>query len=379
MTGLAVANARIVTEDAVVTGGVRVEHGAIRSIDEAVSPTSSAIDFNGDFLIPGLVELHTDNVEKHLIPRAGARWPHPLAAMIAHDNQVVGAGITTVFDALAVGEYRRGGERREIIAEAVDALRHGRREQIFRADHYLHLRCEVSDGGVIEMAEPYLDDPLLRLFSVMDHTPGQRQFQDLETFRRYRVGMGNAASDVDREIDELREAQRDFAHRHRAIVLGWGRERGIPVASHDDATEAHIAEAVADGISIAEFPTTRLAARKAREAGIRVVMGAPNVVRGGSHSGNIPAMSLAEDGLLDALSSDYAPKSLLHAAFLVAGDAGLSLPDAIALVTRTPAGMIGLDDRGVIAPGKRADLIRVRVVDGLPVVRTVWVAGERVL
>ena len=379
MASLVVTNARIVTGTATLNGGLRVEAGVIQAIDDTGPSPPSAIDFEGDFLLPGLVELHTDNVEKHLVPRASVRWPHPLAAMIAHDNQVVGAGITTVLDAMAVGEYRRGGERREIIAEAVAALRRGKEERLFRADHHLHLRCEVSDAAVVEMAEPYIDDPLLRLVSVMDHTPGQRQFQDLERFRRHRVGTGAAALEVDREIEELRAAQHDFAHRHRQIVLDWARERGIPVASHDDTTEAHIAEAVADGVVISEFPTTRVAARLAREAGIQVVMGGPNVVRGGSHSGNIAAMSLAEDGLLDALSSDYAPKSLLHAAFLVANDAGLALHDAVALVTRNPAGMLGLDDRGVIAPGKRADLLRVRLVDGLPIVRNVWVEGERVL
>ncbi|MEM7441744.1 MAG: alpha-D-ribose 1-methylphosphonate 5-triphosphate diphosphatase [Pseudomonadota bacterium] len=379
MTGLVVTNARIVTEDSILTGSLRVDDGEIQQIDESVSSDPSAIDFDDDFLLPGLVELHTDNVEKHLVPRAGVRWPHPLAAMVAHDNQVIGAGITTVLDALAVGEYRSGGERREIIAESIDALYRGSRDDLFRADHFLHLRCEVSDRGVIDMAEPYLDHPLLRMFSVMDHTPGQRQFSDLESFRRFRMRAGTPERDVDREIAQLRATQDDVAHRHREIVLRWGRERGLPVASHDDATEAHIAEAVADGISIAEFPTTDIAARRAREAGIRVVMGAPNVVRGGSHSGNVAAMTLAQYGLLDALSSDYAPKSLLHAAFLVVNDAGMRLPDAIALVTRNPAEMIGFADRGSIAPGKRADLIRVKLVDGLPIVRNVWVAGNRVL
>lgn len=379
MTDLVLGNARIVTESGVVTGSVRVADGVIRSVDSGTTSSPSAIDFGDDFLLPGLVELHTDNVEKHLVPRRGVRWPHPLAALVAHDNQVVGAGITTVLDAFAVGEYRRGGERREIIAQSIDALHRGRAEALFRADHYIHLRCEVSDRSVIDMAEPYLDDSRLRLFSVMDHTPGQRQFQDLEAFRRHRIGMGTAELDVDREIAELRYAQQDVAHNHRAIVLAWGRERGIPVASHDDATEAHVAEAVADGIAIAEFPTTKVAARKSNEAGIKVVMGGPNVVRGGSHSGNVAAMSLAEEGLLDALSSDYAPKSLLHAAFLVAEDAGWRLADAVSLISRHPAEIIGLVDRGTIAPDKRADLIRVRLVDGLPVVRNVWVGGERVL
>jgi alpha-D-ribose 1-methylphosphonate 5-triphosphate diphosphatase len=154
----------------------------------------------------------------------------------------------------------------------------------------------------------------------------------------------------------------------------------VTLASHDDATLDHVDEAIADGVGLAEFPTSKEAARASHEAGMSVLMGAPNVVRGGSHSGNIAAKDLAEAGILDVLSSDYVPSSLLQAVFKLADDVdAISLPQAVALVTSTPARTVGMDDRGIVAVGKRADLLRVRNLDQLPIVRTVWRQGRRVI
>ena len=138
-------------------------------------------------------------------------------------------------------------------------------------------------------------------------------------------------------------------------------------------------EAKADGIRIAEFPTTHEAARAARQHGMSVIMGAPNVVCGGSHSGNVSALDLAAEDLLDGLSSDYAPKSLLHGAFILHDRIGLPLPKAVATVTAHIAAGVGLPDRGELAPGKRADLIRVRWIGDIPVVRSVWREGPQVM
>jgi alpha-D-ribose 1-methylphosphonate 5-triphosphate diphosphatase len=130
---------------------------------------------------------------------------------------------------------------------------------------------------------------------------------------------------------------------------------------------------------LTEFPTTLEAARAAGELGLAVLAGAPNLIRGGSHSGNVAAATLAEAGHLDILSSDYIPSSLLQAAFrLCDGELGLSLPEAIAKVTAVPADAVGLNDRGIVAEGYRADLVRVQVIDGRALVRGVWVGGERV-
>jgi alpha-D-ribose 1-methylphosphonate 5-triphosphate diphosphatase len=162
------------------------------------------------------------------------------------------------------------------------------------------------------------------------------------------------------------------------MVVSLAKARGVKLASHDDATPDHIREAVEAGVAIAEFPTTREAAAAARSAGLSILGGAPNVVRGVSHSGNASALDFARAGLLDILSSDYVPVSLLHGAFRLADEIGIPLNEAVAKVTANPAASVGLDDRGALVEGLRADLVRVRVVDGLPIARAVWRGGERI-
>ena len=371
-------NARIVLSDRVLDGTVVMRDDRIADVAEGASQAASAQDLDGDLLLPGLVELHTDNLERHFLPRPGVVWPEKLSAAMAHDTQVVGAGITTVFDALSVGDYHAGGLRRDIFDRATDAVCAAADIGLFRAEHFLHMRCEVSDPAMPDMFEPWVAHPLVRFVSVMDHTPGQRQWTKLEKFREHNSARGWSDQEVAETIDAWKETQQRHAGPNRTLVLELCRPRGLPVASHDDTTEQHIAEAVADGLAIAEFPTTLLAARAARDAGLRTLMGAPNVVRGGSHSGNVSALDLADDGLLDGLSSDYVPASLLHAAFLLADRPDMDLPAAIALVTVNPARMAGLEDRGTIAAGQRADLVRARRIGGVPLIRTVWRSGERV-
>ena len=228
--------------------------------------------------------------------------------------------------------------------------------------------------------ERLIDHPLLRLVSLMDHTPGQRQFASVEKYYQYYQGkFGYSDAEMAAYVAQKTELNRRFADANRRTLAALVRARGLPQASHDDGTHAHIEEAIALGMTIAEFPTTVEAATAARDHGMAVVMGAPNVVRGGSHSGNISACDTAAAGLLDILSSDYAPVSLLHAAFLLHSAIEMPLPEAVAKVSFNPAQALGLTDRGEIAPGKRADLVRVCVVDQLPVPRQVWRAGERVV
>ncbi|WP_245593363.1 alpha-D-ribose 1-methylphosphonate 5-triphosphate diphosphatase [Azospirillum halopraeferens] len=370
-------NARIVGADGVFTGTLVVRRGRIAAVDDGRSHLAGAVDLDGDHLVPGLVELHTDNLERHLMPRPGVVWPAPLTAVLAHDAQIVAAGITTVLDAVCVGEHRDGGGRRAILDASVEAIRTARDEGLLRADHALHLRCEVADPDVLDLFAPFADDPLLRLVSLMDHTPGQRQWTDLTVYRRLLVAEGWAEAEVPRLVAGRVEAQARFGAAHRLALAAHCRRRGIAMASHDDATPEHVAEAVADGIRIAEFPTTRTAAEAAHRAGLCVVMGAPNLVRGGSHSGNVAAADLAAAGLLDALSSDYVPGSLLEAAFRLHTALGHPLHRALATVSAIPAAVLGLDDRGSLAPGLRADVVRVGSVRGHPLVRAVWCAGER--
>ncbi len=373
-------NARIVTASEVVEGAVLLRDGLIADIAPG-SVARTDTDLDGAYLLPGLVELHTDHLESHYRPRPGVAWP-AIGALLAHDAQIAAAGITTVFDALRAGAFdSEAGGLRRANDQLSQAIADARAANMLRADHRIHLRCELPCPDTYDTAEQLVEEGLVELLSVMDHTPGERQFVSLDKFREYYLGKNIMTADrLEVFIGERREMNILHSDRNRRAIVNLALAKGLKLASHDDATLEHVAEAIADGVTISEFPTTEQAARAAHESGLSVLMGAPNLVRGGSHSGNIPTADVAKAGCLDLMSSDYVPASLLHAAFALPRNApDISLPEAVNVVSRNPARVIGLDDRGEIALGKRADLIEVRLMDGHPVVRSVWRAAERVL
>ena len=355
-----------------------VDNGAIAELGEGRAP-ERGIDFGGDLLLPGLVELHTDHLEAHYMPRPKVRWDLT-AAVISYDAQMATCGITTVLDSLRV--WREPGAddvdgQAGVLSAAIDDAR---RRKLLRVSHFLHLRCEVPMPDVVEDAAALIDRPDVRLMSLMDHTPGQRQFRDpvkLRDYYRGKSGMSDAELDV---VFERRiECQARYAATNNRSLVVLADAHGTTLASHDDTTLEHVEQSIRDGVRVAEFPTTPEAAARLHDAGVRVLMGAPNLVRGGSHSGNVATADLARSGQLDILSSDYVPSSLLMAALrLPQAAANFDLPAAIRTVTKTPADVVGLSDRGEIAPGKRADLIRVHMDGGDAAVRSVWCEGTRV-
>jgi alpha-D-ribose 1-methylphosphonate 5-triphosphate diphosphatase len=380
LTETILANARLVLDDRIVLGALVHEDGVIRDFAEGRVRAPGALDLEGDLLAPGLVEVHTDNLEKHFVPRAGVVWPNPLAAALAHDAQMAAAGVTTVCDAIFVGGYEvENDARRGLLPLMVGAVEDGVAEGLFRVDHRLHLRCELTDPDLVEHLTPFAARPLTALASLMDHTPGQRQWRDLAVLKRFMIREGLAAADADALIERRMAdgSQAAAANRPRAIALF--RDRGVRLASHDDTTRSDVEAAAAAGVAISEFPTTLEAARAARAAGLAVVGGAPNVVRGGSHSGGVSAEELAREVVLDMLSSDYAPASLLQAIERLSRGPGFDLPRAFAFATARPAEALSLSDRGRLAPGLRADLIQLRFHGETPVVRAVSVAGRRVM
>ena len=371
-------NARIVTADAVVQGTLCLRDDRIVDVSSGPSQVPGAVDWGGDLLLPGLVELHTDNLEKHMTPRPKTEWPS-LAAIVAHDNHIASAGITTVFDAISIGDLRDDSTRVTRLRDMVGGLHQAMRDNILRADHFIHLRCEVSYPGMQDNLDQLCDHDLVRMFSVTDHTPGQRQFVCLDAYRTYYQGKyGLNDTEIEDFMQKRRTDQERYSAKHRRSVVETAHRKGLILASHDDATEDNVAEALRDQMVVAEFPTTARAAQLSHAGGMAVMMGGPNIVRGGSHSGNIAAADLARDGVLDILSSDYYPHSLIHAAILLHRDHGHSLPAAISTVTKTPADRAGLGDRGEIALHRRADVIRVNDAAAHPVVTGVWRAGVRV-
>lgn len=370
-------NARIVLEDSIVTGSIQIRDGKIADISEGSAQTGE--DFEGDYLIPGLVELHTDHLEQHYSPRPGVRW-NATAAIQAHDAQIASSGITTVFDCLRMGSDEDGGFEQGEMRAMADAIQAAERQGRLRSEHLIHLRCEVSADNVLDHFADFANDPYVRLVSLMDHAPGQRQFQTMDQYIFYyqkKRGLSDEAFKI--FIDKRVEESVRNSTPHRIAIAKVCADNGITVASHDDATLAHVDEAIGNGVKLAEFPTSLDAAKASHQAGMSVLMGAPNIVRGKSHSGNIAARDLAEKDVLDVLSSDYVPLSLLYAPFILADEVdSISLPKAIAMVSATPARTVGLDDRGRIATGLRADLVRVHRPEGVPVARAVWREGRRV-
>ena len=384
MNQIVFKNARLVLADEVLLGSVQVVDGRIAAINAGSTSIKEGIDFQGDYLMPGFVEIHTDNFERHLMPRPKVQWAE-MPALLAHDAEVAAAGITTVFDALGVGDADPDSLRGSTWDAVINTLDTCTRQGLLRADHHLHVRCELPAPNTIELFKPFHDHPRLSLISLMDHTPGQRQWENIDVARTYYTGKkGWSHEKFERQVALSSQLQERYAGPHRAWFVDYCRTHGIALASHDDTTASHVQQAHAEGASMSEFPTTLLAANTAHAHGLLNVMGGPNVVRGGSHSGNVAAAELARHGLLDILSSDYVPGSLLSAVMRLVDEEILSLPQAVTTVSQNPAQATGLKDRGRIAPDLRADLVHVRMVD-LPqgrhhaVVRAVWREGERVI
>ncbi len=372
-------NASIVLADDIIKGAVAIDNGCIRDISRGAS-NGAGTDLEGDYLIPGLVELHTDHLESHLQPRPKVRWP-AVSAIAAFDAQIAASGITTVFDCIRAGRDIDQESAKDEVLETLAALKDAGAQGLLRSEHRLHVRCEVCVEDVVDITTETISQYPVSLISLMDHTPGARQFRAMHLWRRY---YGGKTGLPDAELDmliarKLEQYERNYANHRRALV-SFAREHDIVLASHDDTTVEHVEESIADDVAIAEFPTTLEAARHSHQAGLKVVMGAPNIVRGGSHSGNVAGETLAREGVLDILSSDYVPASLLLGAFQMAQRIeDMSLPAALKTVTLNPAHAARLDDRGEIAVGKRADLVRVRVADGMPIVREVYREGRRVV
>jgi alpha-D-ribose 1-methylphosphonate 5-triphosphate diphosphatase len=392
---VSIHNARIVLEDQVVIGSVIVRDGIICEIGEGeVNARSEAgslsINANGDYLIPGLVEIHTDALEWHLRPRPQSNWPAK-AAVVAHDAMLATSAITTVLDSLCIGDLGSDGFRSDVLGDALKAIDETKELGALRVDHYIHLRCEVADPRTPALFDQEIERDSVRLVSLMDHTPGIRQYRDVDAYRNSlttspntRIGnssLGGSTSTIESANDQIALLQ---ARRAEHSMPNWryiascATAHDVALASHDDASAADISLAVSSGVAIAEFPTTTEAAAAAHANGLVTVAGAPNVVRGGSHSGNVSAAALATEGLLDILSSDYVPYSLLHAPFILHKQGIVSLPKAISMVTSGPARAVGFTDRGTIRVGSRADMALIKLSDWIPTVSAVWSNGKRI-
>ncbi len=320
-------------------------------------------------LVPGLIDLHSDCLEELAHPRPSAEFPLD-ATLYEYDALLVAWGVTTNYLCLTLDDDARKWRTRERALETEQTLR--RLHGALRADQRLHLRVDVTSRS-LDLLHAFADGGHVSLVSYMDHTPGSGQFPTEEAWRTF-YGRNSTSEELDRLMVHRLEG-RDRVVQTRAAIADYARQLGASLASHDDDSRASIETAAQLGVAIAEFPVNHEAAAAAQSHGLGIVMGAPNARRGSSHVDNLSARQALANGYLDALCSDYHPPSLLGAAYALVADGACSWADGLALVSRGPARIAGLEDRGLIAPGMRADLVAVDARGGHPVVRQTWVAG----
>ncbi len=369
-----ITHCTLVTPEAVISdASLLVEDGVITALCPVAPTYDNELDAHGALCLPGLVDLHCDALEKEVEPRPRVAFAHDLA-LASSDRRNLNAGITTVYHAVSFAGGEWGVRDNRTAAKVVEAVR------AFRGlvDHRVHARYEITDPEAGPAVEALIQAGVCDLVSFMDHSPGQGQFRDLAAYVAYMVRTYHTSEAEAIRLGEAKVAARLAAAGGMERLAAAARAHGVALASHDDDTPEKVAAMAALGVTISEFPIGLDAARAAVAAGMVTLMGAPNVVRGGSTSGNVKALDVILAGACTGLCADYHPPSLLQA-ILALPDHGLSLPAAIRLATRDPALAAGLADRGAILPGMRADLLLVRTGQGPARVETVLVAGRVVL
>ncbi|MEN8710483.1 MAG: alpha-D-ribose 1-methylphosphonate 5-triphosphate diphosphatase [Paracoccaceae bacterium] len=378
MTSLILNNAKLILEAEIIEGHIVAKDGVITEIGHGPTQVAGAHECDSAYVCPGLIELHTDNLERHIEPRPETHWPEQ-AAILAHDAELASVGITTVYDALRVGSILSGkkGDYRKYARHVANEILSMQRAGHLKISHFLHLRAELCSETLDEELEEFTIEDRIGLVSIMNHAPGQRQFRDIDKLRTYagkKRGMNE--EEFQEHIATLLALDEENAQRFETAAVAFANSVGAVLASHDDTTSQHVAHSASIGMRLAEFPTTLEAAQACRDHGIQVIMGGPNIIRGGSHSGNIAAHTLAEHDLIDILSSDYVPSSLLSSAMILAQIWG-DVPRAIATVTANPARGLGLTDRGTLDIGKRADFVQITQTKR-PFARHTWSRGVQV-
>ncbi len=377
-----ISNVRIVTPIAVIEGGtLTVKDGRISSLIRGHARQSSdaeEVDGQGRLLMPGFIDLHNDGIEQEIEPRPRAIFPLSVALQ-SLETQLVGHGITTIFHSFSFMDGREGTLHPEGLEPAIRELNRLRRTGVIR--HLVHARYEMVEVHHFDRLRRLIDDRQVNLVSLMDHTPGQGQYRNPQHLVNFYVRKYNSPRG---EIDAL-IAEREKKAGNPAVeetlgrLAAYARAAGLPLASHDDDSAEKVARMKRHGVTISEFPVDMSAALAAAQWGMHVAVGAPNVLRGQSTTGNLSALDAIRRNVVDILCSDYYSPSLLHAVFRLVNDKIMPLPDAVRMVSRNPARAAGMSEYlGSLEVGKRADMLLVNEGDGSPSVVAAWVGGHRV-
>jgi len=371
-----ITNARLVLADQVMDqASLLIEDGQITAINPSAVEAEHSIDLGNRYLLPGLIDLHADALEKDIEPRPNVHFPLEFAIAQA-DKRNAAAGITTVFHSLSFANAELGLRNNAMAADIVRAIHAFNGKGL--VDNRVHTRYEITDPTALPVLLELLNEDSVHLLSIMDHTPGQGQFKDIRAYQDYlQKSYQKTAAETQTIIDD-KLAQAEAAQIRVKQLIAHAHAKNVHVASHDDDCPDKVAEIKALGVHISEFPINLETASYAIDQGMRTIMGAPNILRGKSQSGSMKAQDAIEHGVASCLCSDYAPASLLAAVFVLEQRGVLSLSEAVQLVSLNPAQALGLADRGEIAVGKRADLVCVDFVEAYPQTRQTWVNGQPV-
>jgi len=370
-------NARVVLPTEARDGvAVLIEDGHIAALDQDGAGKAEIIDLAGRILIPGIIDLHCDALEKEIEPRPNVHFPLDFACAQA-DKRNAMAGITTVFHALSFANHELGVRNNAFAAEIARAVHAWRPHALI--DNRVHVRYEVTDDTAPAVLSELIEKGDAHLISFMDHSPGQGQFRDVEAYRDYLARTYKTDEDaLDGILARKLEAAQGAMARMR-FLAEKAQHHGVSIASHDDDSPDKVATVRALGAVISEFPINLETARAARENGLATLFGAPNILRGKSQSGNMRALDAVSNGVADCLCGDYSPAALLPSIMRLPSLTDISLCQAVAMVTVNPARSAGLSDRGEIAIGKRADLVAVKMLGSLPQAEKVWVNGTSIV
>lgn len=350
----------VLPERVIERGAMYLESGRIRQIVDGDTPEADGISAGGLTAIPGIIDLHGDMLERDIEPRPRALFPVEMA-MHELDKRLAATGITTAYAAVGFA-WRKSDLRTQQTAVLIIETLNAMRESLL-TDCRIHARFEVANPDTVPLLERMLQEGWIDLVSIMDHTPGQGQYNDTTRYTQFlkewlgftEEQLAPIYSRIEEKVVVVQTQPRDWSLAQQIVSTALAHD--VPVASHDDDTREKVAAQAEMGITISEFPINLATAQAAREHGMHVMMGAPNAYRGESNTGNLSARDAVRSGVVDILATDYYPATMLHAVWKLARAGDVSLPEAVRLITTNPAEAVGLVNLGRLEVDYAADLV----------------------
>ncbi|MCL2807989.1 MAG: alpha-D-ribose 1-methylphosphonate 5-triphosphate diphosphatase [Coriobacteriia bacterium] len=380
---IAIKNGRIITPESIVQDKVLLIEGErIVGLGESAEGASMVVDAHGRYVMPGIIDMHSDKIEQYIQPRPTSQLDFEFALKTC-ERDLLGAGITTMYHSLSLYKNDIFGKSllktKETVQKLADLIAtiHTRYHLIH---HRFHLRIEIDNLEAFDIVQAMLEQDVVHLISFMDHTPGQGQYRDLEVYQnavmKYNGGEVNDAGFE--SIMQYHKCKDTLSFGQMKQLAALAHKKGIAVASHDDDSLDKLALNKELGVCISEFPISLEVAQGAKEYGFYTVVGSANILRGCSHSGNLSAAEAILNDCGDIICSDYYPAASLQSVFYMNENHGVPLPDMVRRVSLNPAKALGTaKDYGSIEAGKKADILIVELLDGYPVITHAFVDGNR--